>query len=81
MPRCPFDGFSTPDWDYVRELATKKALDMRRQGFVHPATLVPDELEYEEGYKARMEVLKSKMKAMDSDTKSDDRKEKYEDPD
>ena len=77
----PFDGFSTPDWDYVRELATKKALDMRRQGFVHPATLVPDELEYAEGYKARMEVLKSKMKAMDSDTKSSDRKENYEDPD
>ncbi len=77
----PFDGFSTPDWDYVRELATKKALDMRRQGFVHPATLVPDELEYAEGYKARMEILKSKMTAMESETKSDDRKENYEDPD
>ena len=77
----PFDGFSTPDWDYVRELATKKALDMRRQGFIHPATLVPDELEYAEGYKARMDVLKSKMEAMESDTKSDDRKENYEDPD
>ena len=77
----PFDGFSTPDLDYVRELSKKKALDMRRQGFVHPATLVPDELEYAEGYKARMEILKSKMTAMDSDTKSDDRKENYEDPD
>ena len=77
----PFDGFSTPDWDYVRELATKKALDMRRQGFIHPATLVPDELEYAEGYKARMDVLKSKMTPMDSGAKSDDRKEKYEDPD
>ena len=77
----PFDGFSTPDWDYVRELATKKALDMRRQGFIHPATLVPDELEYAEGYKARMDILKSKMTAMDSDTKSDDRKANYEDPD
>jgi len=22
----PFDGFSTPDWDYIREIATKKAL-------------------------------------------------------
>ena len=30
----PFDGFSTPDWDYIRQLATKKAL----QGFIHPAT-------------------------------------------
>ena len=26
----PFDGFSTPDWDYVREIATKRALAMRR---------------------------------------------------
>ena len=54
---------------------------MRRQGFIHPATLVPDELEYAEGYKARMDVLKSKMTPMDSGAKSDDRKEKYEDPD
>ena len=35
----PFDGFSTPDWDYVREIATKRALAMRSQGFIHPATL------------------------------------------
>ena len=77
----PFDGFSTPDWDYVREIATKKALDMRRQGFIHPATLVPDELEYAEGYTARMDVLRSKMKPMESDSKSGDRKENYEDPD
>ncbi len=40
-----------------------------------------DELEYAEGYKARMEILKSKMTAMESETKSDDRKENYEDPD
>ena len=40
-----------------------------------------DELEYAEGYKARMDILKSKMKAMASDTKSNDRKENYEDPD
>jgi fructose 1,6-bisphosphate aldolase/phosphatase len=37
----PFDGFSTPDWDYIREIATKKAMAMRSQGFFHPATLVP----------------------------------------
>ena len=54
---------------------------MRRQGFIHPAKLVHDELEYAEGYKARMDILKSKMTAMDSDTKSDDRKANYEDPD
>ncbi len=77
----PFDGFSTPDWDYVREIATKKALAMRSQGFIHPATLVPSELEYAEGYRARMDVLKSKMKPLDKDHSSGERKENYEDPD
>ena len=77
----PFDGFSTPDWDYVREVATKKALAMRSQGFIHPATLVPDELEYAEGYNDRMNILKDKMKPMDSKTSNEDRKENYEDPD
>ena len=78
----PFDGFSTPDWDYIREIATKKALAIRSQGFIHPATLVPSELEYAEGYKARMDVLKSKMKPIEGnqdDTST--RKENYEDPD
>ena len=76
----PFDGFSTPDWDYVREIATKKALAMRSQGFVHPATLVPSELEYAEGYKARMSVLEEKMKPLE-DSSSGEKKENYEDPD
>ena len=75
----PFDGFSTPDWDLVRETATRKALEMRSQGFIHPATLVPEELEYAEGYKARMDVLHSRME------KIEDRPEpaggRYEDPD
>ena len=60
----PFDGFSTPDWDLVRETASRKARDMRSQGFVHPATLVPHELEYAEGYRARMDVLKSRMEPL-----------------
>jgi len=77
----PFDGFSTPDWDYIREIATKKALAMRSQGFVHPATLVPSELEYAEGYNARINVLKSKMKSVEGSTSSGQRKENYEDPD
>ena len=77
----PFDGFSTADWDYVREIATKKALAIRSQGFIHPATLVPDELEYADGYNDRMNILKSKMKPMDSKTVTNDRKENYEDPD
>ncbi len=77
----PFDGFSTPDWDYVREIATKKALAMRSQGFIHPATLVPSELEYAEGYRARMEVLESKMKSIEESKPSGNKKENYDDPD
>jgi len=77
----PFDGFSTADWDYVRQLATKKALAMRSQGFIHPATLVPSELEYAEGYKARMEKLVDKMKPLEEDKSSSSKKESYEDPD
>ncbi len=77
----PFDGFSTPDWDYIREQATKKAIAIRSQGFIHPATLVPDELEYAEGYKDVMKGLKEKMVAMDSKPDTSERKENYEDPD
>ena len=83
----PFDGFSTPDWDVIRETATKKALAIRSQGFIHPATLVPSELEYAEGYRARMDVLESKMKPMEgaggnsSSSSAQDKKENYEDPD
>ena len=77
----PFDGFSTPYWDYIREQATIKALAIRSQGFIHPATLVPDELEYAEGYKDRMDVVKEKMVPMDSKTNTSERKENYEDPD
>jgi len=62
----PVDGFATDDWDYIRTIATKRALVMRSQGFVHPATLVPSELEYAEGYRARMNVLWSKMKSIGS---------------
>ena len=76
----PFDGFSTPDWDYIREIATKKAMAMRSQGFIHPATLVPSELEYAQGYRARMDILESKMKAMKG-ADSGQKKENYEDPD
>ena len=77
----PFDGFSTSDWDYIREIATKKAMAMRSQGFFHPATLVPSELEYAEGYKARMAVLEGKMKPIEGNTSSSVKKENYEDPD
>ncbi len=76
----PFDGFSTPDWDLIRENATKKAMAIRSQGFIHPATLVPSELEYAEGYRARMDVLEGKMVQMKTAT-PDGKKKGYEDPD
>ena len=83
----PFDGFSTPDWDYVRTIATERARAMRQQGFVHPATLVPEELEYAEGYKARMNVLRSKMRPIEEKEGAEGgggkegRRGSYEDPD
>ena len=77
----PFDGFSTADWDHIREIATKKALTIRSQGFIHPATLVPSELEYAEGYKARMDVLYSKMKPIEDNPEDTHKKISYEDPD
>ncbi len=60
----PVDGFGSVDWDYIRQIAVKRAIAIRSQGFIHPATLVPSELEYAEGYRARMNVLWSKMKPL-----------------
>ena len=78
----PLDGFETPDWDYVREIATKKALAMRSQGFIHPATLVPSELEYGEGYKDRINMLRSKMKPVKgTQLSTSQHKKSYADPD
>lgn len=55
------DAFETSDWDYFRRLAVKKSEMMRAQGFVHPATLIPDELEYNKGYKNVMSQLEAKL--------------------
>ena len=41
----PHDGFGTADWDLQRMWASERAMIMRKQGFIHPATLVPEELE------------------------------------
>jgi len=60
----PVDGFGTADWDYIRTIAVKRAIAIRSQGFIHPATLVPSELEYAEGYRARMSVLWSMMRPL-----------------
>src|SRR5919107_1892109 len=61
----PHDGFGTADWEYQRRLATERAMIMRNQGFIHPATLVPDELEYNKGYEARMSKLNEKFRDLE----------------
>lgn len=58
----PHDGFGTADWEYQRRIASERATVLRVQGFIHPATLVPDELEYNKGYEARMAKLNEKFK-------------------
>jgi fructose 1,6-bisphosphate aldolase/phosphatase len=57
----PLDGFESVDWDLQRMWASERAMIMRNQGFIHPATLVPDELEYNKGYEARMNKLNQKF--------------------
>ncbi len=57
----PVDAFETSDWDYFRNKAIEKSEHMREQGFVHPATLVPDELEYNKGYESIMDKLKERF--------------------
>jgi fructose 1,6-bisphosphate aldolase/phosphatase len=61
----PHDGFGTADWDLQRTRAAERAMIMRNQGFIHPATLVPDELEYNKGYEARMSKLQSKFRNLE----------------
>lgn len=60
----PHDGFETPDWDLQRMWASERAMIMRNQGFIHPATLVPEELEYNKGYEARMAKLTKKFRSI-----------------
>jgi fructose 1,6-bisphosphate aldolase/phosphatase len=61
----PLDGFGTADWDLQRAKAAERAMIIRNQGFIHPATLVPEELEYNKGYEARMSKLKMKFRLPD----------------
>ncbi|HEY7569951.1 MAG TPA: fructose-1,6-bisphosphate aldolase/phosphatase [Nitrososphaeraceae archaeon] len=66
----PHDGFGTADWDLQRMWAAERAMVIRNQGFIHPATLVPEELEYNKGYEARMAKLNKKFKDIDSNNSS-----------
>ena len=63
------------------KLQQRKQLQLEvKDSFIHPATLVPSELEYAEGYRARMDILETKMKPMEKDS-SGEKRENYEDPD
>lgn len=42
----PADAFDHPFWDYVRQFAARKAIEMREQGFSGPAMVDYSELEY-----------------------------------
>jgi len=66
----PHDGFGTADWDLQRMWAAERAMIIRNQGFIHPATLVPEELEYNKGYEARMAKLNKKFRDIDSNKSS-----------
>jgi fructose 1,6-bisphosphate aldolase/phosphatase len=65
----PHDGFGTVDWDLQRMWAAERAMIMRNQGFIHPATLIPEELEYNKGYQARMSKLESKFRDLEEPKK------------
>jgi fructose 1,6-bisphosphate aldolase/phosphatase len=52
----PVDAFAHPFWDTVRDNVSKKAIDMRRQGFFGAAMLPMTELEYT-GIVEKLEVL------------------------
>jgi fructose 1,6-bisphosphate aldolase/phosphatase len=67
----PHDGFESVDWDLQRMWASERAMIMRNQGFIHPATLVPDELEYNKGYEARMNKLNQKFTANTSNNETE----------
>ena len=73
----PLDGFESVDWDLQRMWASERAMIMRNQGFIHPATLVPDELEYNKGYEARMKKLNQKFTSntINKETEKENRKE------
>lgn len=53
----PADPFDHPFWDYIRDKVSRKALDIREQGFSGPAMLPYAELEYG--------GIVKKMKALD----------------
>jgi fructose 1,6-bisphosphate aldolase/phosphatase len=57
----PVDAFAHPFWDTVRDAVSKKAIDMRRQGFFGAAMLPMSELEYT-GIVEKLEELEKRFK-------------------
>lgn len=55
------DVFDHPFWDFIREKAAKKAIDVREQGFFGPAMLPMEELEYG-GIVERLQKLTPRFK-------------------
>lgn len=58
----PADAFDHPFWDHVRDKVSRKAIDIRDQGFSGAAMLEYRELEYGEGIKKRLGRLEKKFK-------------------
>ena len=56
----PMDNFDHPFWDTVRNRVAKKAMDIRRQGFVGTAMLPMFELEYT-GIAEKMAILEKRF--------------------
>jgi fructose 1,6-bisphosphate aldolase/phosphatase len=57
----PADAFDHPFWDYVRDDVSRKAIDIRTQGFSGVAMLPYSELEYG-GIVERLGKLETKFK-------------------
>ncbi len=56
----PVDLFDHPYWDWIRQRVSRKACEMRAQGFSGPAMLPYPDLEYG-GIKHRMEALETRF--------------------
>jgi fructose 1,6-bisphosphate aldolase/phosphatase len=56
----PVDAFDHPFWDYVRQEISRKAIEIRRQGFFGAAMLPYSELEYG-GLVKKLEMLEPRF--------------------
>lgn len=66
----PLDAFAHPFWDEVRHHVTRKAVDMRRQGFFGAAMLPMGELEYT-GITEKLGALEKRFKIRPAAARAD----------